>query len=65
MKTIRVIIVDDHELVREGVRYFLSGLPSIAVVGIAATPAETFQLIARSSPDVAMGIWRGIKSLKP
>lgn len=54
MKTIRVIIVDDHELIREGVRFFLSGLPPIDVVGIAATPAETFQLIARSSPDVAM-----------
>lgn len=54
MKPIRVILVDDHELVREGVRFFLSGLPSIAVVGIAATPAETFQLITRSPPDVAM-----------
>lgn len=54
MKSIRLILVDDHELVREGVRFCLSGLPSITVVGIAATPAETFQLITRTSPDVAM-----------
>ncbi|MGE4535773.1 MAG: response regulator [Desulfovibrio sp.] len=54
MKPIRVILVDDHELVREGVRFFLSGLPSIAVVGIAATPAEAFQIISRASPDAAM-----------
>lgn len=54
MKPIRLILVDDHELVREGVRYWLSGLASITVVGIASTPAETFQLITRTTPDVAM-----------
>jgi len=54
MKPIRVILVDDHELVREGVRFFLSGLPSIAVVGIAATPAEALLIINRVSPDTAL-----------
>jgi two-component system, NarL family, response regulator NreC len=54
MKNIGLIIVDDHQLVREGTRFFLSGIPLIEVLGMAATPAETFQLIARSYPDVAM-----------
>ena len=54
MKAIRVIIVEDHELVREGIRFVLSGLPSIEIEGMAATPAEAFQLIGRCSPEVAL-----------
>lgn len=54
MRSTRLIIVDDHELVREGIRFVLRGIPSIEVVGMAATPAETLQLISRYSPDVAM-----------
>jgi two-component system response regulator NreC len=54
MKTIRSIIVEDHELTREGIRFVLSGLPSVEVVGMASTPAEAFHLIRRYTPDVAM-----------
>ncbi len=54
MKNIRLFIVEDHELLREGLRFFLSGIPFVDVLGIAATPAEAFQLIARCSPDVLL-----------
>lgn len=54
MKTIHLLIVEDHELVREGIRFVLSGLSTIEIVGIAATPSEAFQLISRRSPEVAL-----------
>jgi DNA-binding NarL/FixJ family response regulator len=54
MKPIRLLVIEDHELVREGVRFILSGLNMIEVVGIASTPAEAFQLLGRSSPDVVL-----------
>ena len=54
MKPIRLLIVEDHELVREGIRFVLSGLNMIEVVGIASTPAEAFQFLGRCSPDVVL-----------
>lgn len=63
MSAITLIIVDDHEIVREGTRYFLSGIPSIKVVGMAATPGEALQLVARYYPDVAL-VDLGLPSLE-
>ena len=54
MKPIRLLIVDDHELVREGIRFVLSGLPLFEIQGLASTAAEALQLISRCQPDVAL-----------
>lgn len=50
----RVMIVDDHEIVREGVRATLSNDARIEVVGEAATGREALRLVRRTLPDVAL-----------
>jgi len=52
MRKIRVFIVEDHELVREGLRFFMSGIPLVEVIGIAETASEALHLIPRCSPDI-------------
>lgn len=49
---IRVLVADDHSVVREGLRHVLAGAPGFEVVGEAATAAEALDLAARSAPDV-------------
>jgi two-component system response regulator DevR len=51
---IRVFLLDDHEVVREGVRALLEGAPDIEVVGEAATVAEALARIPACRPDVAI-----------
>lgn len=51
---IRVVIVDDHTIVREGLRSILELEPDIAVVGHAAGPAEALSTVAEMSPDVVL-----------
>jgi DNA-binding NarL/FixJ family response regulator len=45
-ESIAVLVVDDHELVRRGLRAFLSSEPDIEVVGEAAGGAEALDLLA-------------------
>ncbi|MBI4679214.1 MAG: response regulator transcription factor [Elusimicrobia bacterium] len=49
---IKVFLVDDHPIVREGVRSYLSGQGSIAVVGEASDGAEALRKARALSPDV-------------
>lgn len=49
-----MLVVDDHALVRRGIRDFLDTQPGIAVVGEAATGAEALTLAARHHPDVVL-----------
>jgi DNA-binding NarL/FixJ family response regulator len=51
---IRVFLVDDHELVRRGVRDLLWNEGDIAVVGEAATAEEALDRIPQVRPDVAV-----------
>jgi len=51
---ITLLIVDDHQLVRWGVRTFLATQPDIAVVGEAASGEEALRLVAELAPDVAL-----------
>jgi NarL family two-component system response regulator LiaR len=53
-QTITVLIVDDHQMVRQGVRAFLEKQPDISVVGEAASGAEALRLAADLAPDVAL-----------
>ncbi|HHX10324.1 MAG TPA: response regulator transcription factor [Firmicutes bacterium] len=49
---IRVLLCDDHALVREGTRRLLEGEPDIEVVGEASDGFEAVELAAKLSPDV-------------
>ncbi|MBO0744634.1 MAG: response regulator transcription factor [Candidatus Dormibacteraeota bacterium] len=51
---IRMVIADDHQLVREGTRRILEREPDIEVVGEAATAAEALELTRVLHPDVAL-----------
>lgn len=50
----RIMIVDDHEVVREGVRASLAREPGIDVVAEAATGKEALRLVRRTLPDIAL-----------
>ncbi|HEV2457826.1 MAG TPA: response regulator transcription factor [Ktedonobacterales bacterium] len=54
METITLLIVDDHELVRHGVRTFLARHGDIVVLGEAASGEEALALAADLAPDVAL-----------
>jgi DNA-binding NarL/FixJ family response regulator len=51
-ETIRVLVADDHSVVREGLRHVLSGAPGFEVVAEAATAGEAMALAERHAPDV-------------
>lgn len=52
--SIRTVIADDHQLVREGTRRILEREPDIEVVGEASTGAEALELTRTLRPDVAL-----------
>src|SRR5664279_3300394 len=51
---LRVFVVDDHEVVRRGVRDMLNAADGVAVVGEASTVAEALARVPASRPDVAV-----------
>ncbi len=51
---IRVLLVDDHTMVRVGLRELLAEAPDIAIAGEAATVAEAMAEAARLQPDVVL-----------
>ncbi len=53
-EAITVLLVDDHRVVRQGVRAFLTTQPDLLVVGEAEGGAEGVQLAAQHVPDVAL-----------
>jgi DNA-binding NarL/FixJ family response regulator len=53
-KTIRVFLLDDHEIVRMGVRDLLEAEPGITVIGEAGTAASALARIPALKPDVAI-----------
>ncbi|HEY8758779.1 MAG TPA: response regulator transcription factor [Candidatus Limnocylindria bacterium] len=50
----RVLICDDHEVVREGLRGLISRQAGMSVVGEAGTVAESVEAAARAKPDVVI-----------
>jgi len=53
-ETIRLFLVDDHPLVRDGLRARLSSLPEIDIVGEADSAAEALPLIEELKPDLVL-----------
>src|SRR5471030_140171 len=51
---IRVLLADDHAIVRNGVAQILNEVGGIIVVAQAANGAEAVELFAREHPDVAL-----------
>ncbi len=53
-KKIRILIADDHRIVREGIRMILSAQKDFEVVGEASTGREAVELARRMKPDVVL-----------
>ncbi len=51
---VRVLVVDDHAVVREGLRNFLCMLPGIDLVGEAGSGAEALALAPKTRPQVVL-----------
>jgi len=54
MKKLRVILADDHALVRAGIRVLIESLPDVEVVGEAGNGLEALELIRKTTPDIAV-----------
>ncbi len=53
-RTIRVLVADDHAVVREGIRHVLEREPGFEVVAEAANGSEVVELAERHHPDVVV-----------
>ncbi len=53
-ETLKVLLVDDHPFVREGIRSFLSDQPGFDVIGEASTADEALELTAANKPDLVL-----------
>ncbi len=51
---IRILLADDHPIVRDGLRAVLSTQPDFQVVGEAETGAQTLQKVAALAPDILL-----------
>lgn len=53
-ETIRLLIADDHKIVREGLKAFIAPINGMQVVGEAGGGRETVELAAQLKPDVIL-----------
>lgn len=51
---IRVVVVDDHQIVREGLASLLGALDGLEVVGTAADGRDAVHVVAETAPDVVV-----------
>ena len=54
MKKIKLLIVDDHIIVREGIKILLMGKRGIEIIGEAANSDELFNCLTRLKPDIIL-----------
>jgi DNA-binding NarL/FixJ family response regulator len=54
MSAIRILIVDDHAILREGVRALLASQPDLEVVGEASDGQEAIAAVEKLDPDVVL-----------
>ena len=52
--TIRVLLVDDHAIVRSGLRMLIESRPELTVVGEAANSGDALTVAAREQPDLIL-----------
>ncbi|MTI32446.1 response regulator transcription factor [Xanthovirga aplysinae] len=52
MKNIKIVIVDDHEIVRFGMKMLFDSEPSIEVVGLGSNGKEALELVKEQEPDI-------------
>lgn len=69
MKKITVLLVDDHQIVREGFRSLLKHEPDIEVIAEAASGRQAVQLTAKLHPavvvmDIAMPLLNGLEATR-
>jgi len=50
----RILIVDDHPLIRDGVKTMLKDEPSVQIVGSCKTAAEALDFITNEEPDIIL-----------
>jgi DNA-binding NarL/FixJ family response regulator len=67
--SIKILLVEDHSLVREGIRMLLNGSPELDIVGEAANGEEAVRKLQRLKADVVlmdlkMPVLNGIESTK-
>jgi len=53
-RPIRVIVVDDHAMLRRGLKFFLKGYDDLELVGEAGSGKEAIELCAQTEPDVIL-----------
>lgn len=53
-KVWRVLIVDDHPVVREGIRIWLTSRPEVMLVGEGTNGSEAIKLVKETKPDVVL-----------
>jgi DNA-binding NarL/FixJ family response regulator len=54
VSAIKILLVDDHELVRAGLRSILEGLTDVDVIGEASDGHDALRLMSELDPDVAL-----------
>jgi len=69
MSKIRILIVDDHTIVREGVRILLEAQPDMQVAGEAADGQAAIALVRELQPaivliDIAMPVLNGLEATR-
>ncbi|MDD4602244.1 MAG: response regulator transcription factor [Bacteroidales bacterium] len=52
MPTISIFLVDDHQLVRDGIKALLIGVADLVILGEASSGKECFEKIAVTQPDI-------------
>src|SRR3954468_24719943 len=50
----KLMLIDDYEAIREGIKLLLSAEPDFEVVADVATPPHAYEVVERAQPDVAL-----------
>ncbi len=51
-RMIRIVLADDHTIVRNALKMLLNHQPDIEVVGTAADSQEAYEVVSRLKPDI-------------